>query len=147
MKKTIYNIVAITILVALMPAKAVAGDFWGDLQVNGRAGYNIGGTAPVPLPRTIRSIESYSLTPSFMVGVDAEHSFDDNWGLMAGLRIENKAMKGAVKTKAYHMELVRGNSVMDGLFTGKVEQNVTEWMVTIPVEATLNVSRVVKLKM
>lgn len=147
MKKTIYNIIAITMLVALMPAKAVAGDFWGDLQVNGRAGYNIGGTAPVPLPRTIRSIESYTLTPSFMVGVDAEHSFDDNWGLMAGLRIENKAMKGAVKTKAYHMELVRGNSVMDGLFTGKVEQNVTEWMVTIPVEATLNVSRVVKLKM
>ena len=46
MKKTIYNIIAITMLVALMPSKAVAGDFWGDLQVNGRAGYNIGATAP-----------------------------------------------------------------------------------------------------
>lgn len=63
MKKTIYNIIAVTMLVALMPAKAVTGDFWDDLQVNGRVGYNIGGTAPVPLPRTIRSIESYSLTP------------------------------------------------------------------------------------
>jgi hypothetical protein len=66
---------------------------------------------------------------------------------MVGLRVENKAMKGSVRTKAYHMELVRGNSVMDGLFTGRVDQNVTEWMVTLPVQGTLNVSRVVKLKL
>lgn len=147
MKKTIYNIIAIAIVAVLMPAQAVAGDFWDSLQVKARVGYNIGGTAPIPLPQTIRSIESYKLTPSFMVGADAEYGFDDNWGLLVGLRVENKAMRGIVKTKAYHMELVRGNSVMDGLFSGKVDQKVTEWMVTLPVEATLNVSRVVKLKL
>ena len=147
MKKTIYNIIAIAIVAVLMPAQAVAGDFWDSLQVKARVGYNIGGTSPIPLPRTIRSIDSYKLTPSFLVGADAEYGFDDNWGLMVGLRVENKAMRGIVTTKAYHMELVRGNSVMDGLFTGKVDQKVTEWMVTLPVEATLNVSRVVKLKL
>lgn len=147
MKKTIYNIIVIATLALLMPAQAVAGDFWDSLQVKARVGYNIGGTAPVPLPRSIRSIESYKLTPSFMVGADAEYGFNDSWGLMVGLRVENKAMKGSVRTKAYHMELVRGNSVMDGLFTGRVDQNVTEWMVTLPVQGTLNVSRVVKLKL
>lgn len=147
MKKTIYNIIATAIVAVLMPAQAVAGDFWDSLQVKARVGYDIGGTAPIPLPRSIRSIESYKLTPSFMVGADAEYAFDDNWGLMVGLRVENKAMRGSVKTKAYHMELVRGNSVMDGLFTGNVDQKVTEWMVTLPVQGTLNVSRVVKLKL
>ncbi len=146
MKKTIYSIITAVIVAVLMPAQALAGDFLDSLQVKVRAGYNIGGTSPIPLPRSIRSIESYKLTPSFMVGADAEHAFDKNWGLLVGLRIENKAMTGSVKTKAYHMELIRGNSVMDGLFTGNVEQKVTEWMFTIPVEATLNVSRVVKLK-
>lgn len=146
MKKTIYNIIAIAIVTVLMPAQAVAGNLMDSLQMKVRVGYNIGGTAPIPLPNTIRSIDSYKLTPSIMVGIDWEHPFNSSWGLMAGVRIENKAMKGTVTTKAYHMELVRGSSVMDGLFTGTVEQKVTEWMLTIPVEATLNVSRVVKLK-
>lgn len=146
MKRTIYNIIATAILVVFIPALAVAGNLGDSLQVKARMGYNIGGTTPIPLPRSIRSIESYTPTPSFMFGADAEHCFNDKWGLMVGLRIENRGMKGSVRTKAYHMELVRGNSVMDGLFTGKVEQNVTEWMITLPIEATLNVSRIVKLK-
>lgn len=147
MKKKIYNVIAIAIVAMLMPAQAVAGDFWDSLQVKARVGYNIGGTSPIPLPQTIRSIESYKLTPSFVIGADAEHAFDDKWGLMVGLHVENKAMRGSVRTKAYHMELVRGNSVMDGLFTGNVDQKVTEWMITLPVLGTLNVSRVVKLKL
>ena len=62
------------------------------LQLKARAGYNIGGTAPIPLPETIRSIESYSLTPSFMVGFDAALPLNRHWGLMTGLHFENKGM-------------------------------------------------------
>ena len=133
-------------LVALMPAKAVAGDFWGDLQVNGRAGYNIGATAPVPLPRTIRSIESYSLTPSFMFGIDGMLPLSETWGIAAGLHVENKAMKSEVNTKAYHMEVVKGGSHIVGLFTGHVSQKVTQWMLTVPVQATLGLGKKVMLK-
>jgi hypothetical protein len=126
---------------------AVAGDVQFDsLQLKARVGYNIGGTSPLPLPETIRSIESYSLTPSFMVGFDAMLPLSQKWGVMAGLRFENKGMKAAVTTKAYSMEVVKGDQKMAGLFTGHVEQEVKQWMLTVPVQATYKLSNKVMLK-
>lgn len=143
MKKNIATIA--TIVMLLMAGNATAGT-WEDIQLKARAGWSIGGTAPIGLPATIRSIDSYKLTPSFLVGIDAQLPLSDQWGIMAGVRYENKAMNGDVSTKAYHMELRRGESVMEGLFTGSVHQEVTEWMVTIPVLATLNLGPKVQLK-
>ena len=60
------------------------------LQLKARVGYSIGGTTPIPLPETIRSIDSYSLTPSFMVGFDAMLPLNRQWGIMTGLHLENK---------------------------------------------------------
>lgn len=126
---------------------AAAGDVQFDsLQLKARVGYNIGGTSPLPLPETIRSIESYSLTPSFMVGFDAMLPLSQKWGVMAGLRFENKGMKAAVTTKAYSMEVVKGDQKMAGLFTGHVEQEVKQWMLTVPVQATYKLSNKVMLK-
>lgn len=143
MKKKIATIA--TIVMLLMAGNATAGT-WEDIQLKARAGWSIGGTAPIGLPATIRSIDSYKLTPSFLVGIDAQLPLSDQWGIMSGVRYENKAMNGDVSTKAYHMELRRGESVMEGLFTGSVHQEVTEWMVTIPVLATLNLGPKVQLK-
>jgi hypothetical protein len=116
------------------------------LQLKARAGYSIGGTTPIPLPETIRSIDSYSLTPSFMVGFDATLPLTQQWGIMTGLRFENKGMKAAVTTKAYFMEVVKGDQKMSGLFTGHVEQEVKQWMLTVPVQATFTLSHRVMLK-
>ena len=116
------------------------------LQLKARAGYNIGGTMPIPLPETIRSIDSYSLTPSFMVGLDAMLPLTQQWGIMTGLRLENKGMKATVTTKAYFMEVVKGDQKMSGLFTGRVEQEVKQWMLTVPVQATFTLSHRVMLK-
>ena len=116
------------------------------LQIKARVGYSIGGTTPIPLPETIRSIDSYSLTPSFMVGVDAMLPLNEKWGIAAGLHYENKAMKAEVTTKAYHMEVVKGDSHLTGLFTGHVSQKITQWMLTVPVQATLKLSRKVGLR-
>ena len=66
------------------------------LQLRARVGYNIGGTAPIPMPETIRSIDSYTLTPSFMVGVDALLPLSPKWGISLGVHFENKGMDGAV---------------------------------------------------
>lgn len=123
--------------------KAVSLD---SLQLRARAGYNIGGTSPLPLPASIRSIDSYSLTPSFMVGFDATLPLKGQWGIAAGLHFENKGMKGDVTTKAYYMELVKGDSKVSGLFTGQVQQKVTQWMLTVPVQATLQLGQKVMLK-
>ncbi len=144
MKKTIY-VIAI-VLSMLLPRQTMAECVLDSLQLKVRAGYEIGGTSPIPLPATIRSIDSYKLTPSFMVGFDAEYPIDCKWGVLAGVHVENKGMDGKVTTKAYKMDMRRGDSRMDGLFTGKVHQKVRQWMVTIPVQATFNVSQKVKLK-
>jgi hypothetical protein len=65
---------------------------------------------------------------------------------MTGLRLENKGMKATVTTKAYFMEVVKGDQKMSGLFTGRVEQEVKQWMLTVPVQATFTLSHRVMLK-
>lgn len=129
----------------LMGSQSQAGTL-DSLQLKARVGYNIGGTTPLPLPETIRSIESFTLTPSIMAGFDAMLSFSPKWGLMTGVRFENKGMKAAVTTKAYYMEVTKGDQQMAGFFTGRVDQEVKQWMLTVPVQATLTLSRKVMLK-
>ena len=142
-RNIIYIILAAAALLTGCPAQAGTLD---SLQLKARAGYSIGGTTPIPLPETIRSLDSYSLTPSFMVGIDAMLPLTQQWGIMAGLRFENKGMKADVTTKAYFMEVTKGDQKMAGLFTGHVEQEVKQWMLTVPVQATLTLSRKVMLK-
>ena len=121
----------------LAQGKAMAGNFVDNLQLKARVGYNIGGTAPLGLPATIRSLDSYKLTPSLMVGFDAMSPIGGQEGLMVGLHFENKGMDGGVTTKNYYMEMVKGSSHLAGMYTGGVRQKVKEWMLTLPVLAAL----------
>ncbi len=73
----------------------------GGWQLTARIGYNSGGTAPLGLPATIRSLEAYHLTPSVMVGADAMIPLKHKWGVLTGLYVENKGMDGEVTTKGY----------------------------------------------
>ena len=131
MKRNIAYLIIYMAASWLVSSPAAAGTL-DSLQLRGRVGYNIGGTMPIPLPETIRSIDSYSLTPSFLVGFDAMLPLNRQWGVMTGLRLENKGMKGDQK--------------MSGLFTGHVEQEVKAWMLTVPVQATFTLSQRVMLK-
>ena len=134
-------------ILALLASTLSKADSWDDdLQMKARAGYSIGGTAPIGMPETIRSIDAYKLTPSFMFGLDIQKSIGDKWGLLTGLHFENKAMNGDVTTKAYHMEVRKGDSMMEGLFTGKVHQEVTQWMFTLPIQATYSFNDKLQLK-
>ncbi|MBR1469678.1 MAG: PorT family protein [Prevotella sp.] len=127
---------------AILAAPVNAQSYFDHLEVKTRVGYNIGGTAPIGMPATIRSIEAFRLTPSFMVGFDVAMPLKQKWGLQAGLHFENKAMNAEVTTKGYRMEVVKGDSKLDGLFTGHVKQEVTEWMLTLPIEATYALGKV-----
>lgn len=146
MKKTILHLIIYMGVAALVPCIAAAGNLSDSLQVRARVGYNVGGTAPIGVPATIRSIDAYRLTPSVMAGVDLILSLSGCWGVSTGLRFENKAMDTDVTTKGYRMELVKGDSKMEGLFTGHVKQEVAEWMLTLPLEATYALSRKASLK-
>ena len=141
MKKTV-----ITTIFLALACVVTARNLTDSLQFKARAGYSIGGTAPIGLPASIRSIDAFRLTPSFMVGFDIGMPLNEKWGIATGLHFENKAMDGEVTTKGYHMELRKGSELINGLFTGHVKQEVKEWMFTIPLQATYRLGHDVTLK-
>ena len=115
-------------------------------QLKARIGYNIGGTAPLGIPATIRSIEAFHLTPNIMVGADAMLPISSRCGALAGLYIENKGMDAEVTTKAYRMKLKMDDDELEGVYTGHVRQKVRPWMVTVPVQLTYQISPALLLK-
>ena len=112
------------------------------LDVRIRAGYNLGGTSPLPLPATIRSIDAFRLTPSPMVGADIifPNLLPARMGVRLGLHLENKGMDIEATVKSYHMEMTKGSSQIGGLFTGHVSQQVAQWMLTMPINFEFRIS-------
>ena len=144
MAKKITLLAGVLALLTSIQAKAAQDD--EGLQVKARAGWSIGATAPLGLPETIRSLDGYKLTPSFLIGADVQMPMGGKWGVQVGLHYENKAMNADVTTKAYHMVVRKGNSELEGLFTGKVHQEVKEWMLTLPIQATFSFNNKLQLK-
>jgi len=130
----------------LTPHGAAAQTGLDQLQVKARLGYSIGGTAPLDMPATIRSIESFRLTPNFMVGADVMYPLSEKFGLQAALHYEIKDMDTEVTTKGYHMKVKMDDDELEGLYTGHVRQKVRQRMLTIPVQMTWEISRKVQLK-
>lgn len=106
-----------------------------------RIGYNIGGTAPVGMPNTIRKLNRYDFQPNISLGLDVQKDLWGKWGLAAGVRLENKGMKIDATVKNYHMEMVQGGEHLEGRYTGRLVTECNQWMLTVPVQATFHVSR------
>ena len=107
------------------------------------AGYNIGGTAPLPLPREIRGIESYNPGLNLAIEGTVEKMFGKgDWGLRWGIRLESKGMTTKADTKNYHMEAwnTDGSGQVVGAFTGKVKTSVKNTYVTLPVLAVYRIN-------
>lgn len=131
---------------ALLTASATAQGNKERLQLKARVGYSIGATTPLGLPASIRSIESFKLTPNFMVGVDGMYPLSEKFGLQTGLHFDIKDMDGEVTTKGYHMKVKMDEDEMEGLYTGHVRQIVRQRMMTIPLQLTYDLSKKVQLK-
>ncbi len=112
-----------------------------------RLGYDLGGTAPIGMPATIRTFHSYSLRPNFTLGVDGYHSLANKWGFIIGLHFENKGMKTDAGVKGYHMKIVRGGEQLEGIFTGSVVTKVEQSMITVPLQGTYDICDKVKIKL
>ena len=114
------------------------------------AGFEIGGTSPLPLPRSIRKINSFKPLLNFYLEGMAYKSFTKNWGMGLGLRFETKGMKTDAKVKNYHMKITETsevtdpitgeketkNQVMEGGWTGSVVTKAHNSYLTIPIVAT-----------
>ena len=100
------------------------GIIWSSLrglEYTVRAGINIGGTAPVPLPREIRAIDSYRPTLCVSIEGDIKKWFGESkeWGMMIGFRLENKGMETKATVKNYSMEIIgSGGEKLKGNWTG-----------------------------
>lgn len=123
------------IILLSLPTAAMASEPESDLQVKIRAGYSIGGSAPLGIPATIRSVDAFRLTPNIVVGADVTKKLSDHWSISAGARIENKAMDTEAQVKGYHMEVKMDDSALEGLYTGHVRQKAHAWMATVPLQA------------
>lgn len=138
------------ILSATLLAASIAHGFgagiFDNLRYQARLGYNIGGTAPVGMPAEIRSLDKFKPKGNLLIGLDAYKPLDGKWGLMAGFHYENKGMETDARVKNYHMEMRYGEQTIEGMFTGQVVTKVEEWMITMPLQATYDVSPNVRLK-
>ena len=63
------------------------------LEYEVKAGLNFGGVTPIPLPAEIRSLDSYNPTLAFFIEGNSTKWFNDKWGVMVGIKLENKGMK------------------------------------------------------
>lgn len=147
MTSKIYNKLIIGAFLVLLTSLPVAAEgFFDDVEMKARLGYSIGGTAPLGMPASIRSIEAFHVTPNFQIGFDVAKPLRGQWGMQTGLMLENKGMDGEVMTKAYRMKVRMDESEMEGYYTGRVRQKVTEWMLTLPVQATYQLGQKVRVK-
>lgn len=112
-------------------------DFWSKLEHQIVAGFNIGATAPAPLPREIRSINGYwpQFTPQ--LGYNVIYRFPDNWGIGTGILLDYKGMGVRADVKSLHtiVDVKSGDEIgtIDGYFTGKNKTEVKSAYITIPV--------------
>ena len=109
-----------------------------------RAGFNIGGTTPIPLPAEIRGIESYSPTMLFSVEGSVMRWITPKWALTTGLRFETKGMNAGARVKNYQMTMMIENGDMTGdmtgRFTGRIRTRIQNEYITLPILAARQLS-------
>lgn len=140
-------------LLMVVPVSAANGmdadkteDVNNDLQHKLRLGYSIGATAPLGMPASIRSLEAYYPTPSFMLGRDVSRRLWHQLGVQSGIYVEYKAMNAEVTTQGYRMKVKMDADEMEGYYTGHVRQKVHMWMFTVPLQLTFDLNPSVSLK-
>lgn len=105
------------------------------LEYEIKAGFSIGGSAPIPLPAEIRSIDSFNPTLSISIGGEVTKwlAIQNKLGIIVGLRLENKAMVTKATVKNYNMEILgQGGEKISGVWTGGVKTKVSTSGLTVP---------------
>lgn len=118
------------------------------LEYEVKAGFNIGGTSPLPLPEEIRSLDGYS--PNINLAIEGDVikwlGRKQQWGLILGLRLESKSMEAEATVKNYGMEIIgEGGERLKGNWTGSVKTKFSGYYFTVPVLAAWKVSPRVRL--
>lgn len=138
---------AAVIMTMCLATPADAEGFLDNLGYDLRLGYSVGGSTPLGMPATIRSLDSYRLEPNFKMGLGVYKQLHSRWGLASGIFFENKGMNIRATVKNYHIAIVRGGQSLEGNFTGKNSSVAEQWMLTLPLQATYSFNDNVRLKL
>lgn len=106
-----------------------------------KAGINLlGGTAPASMPVELRSIDGYR--PKYGVALEgvatkwfSEKHSDAEWGVSAGLRVENRGMHTKATVKNFYTKVYDSNTSIEGYFTGNVGMDYSSNILSIPLLA------------
>jgi hypothetical protein len=107
-----------------------------------RAGANIGGTTPFPMPKEIRKILSYNpkLNGSIEGVVTKRLACNPNVGIWLGLRLEEKGMDTGAMVKNYSTEIIYEGSRVAGYWTGEVSTHYKSAFITLPIGVNYRLS-------
>lgn len=108
------------------------------LDFSFQLGFNIGATAPMPIPAEVRKINSYNPKFNPQIGINAIYRLTEHWGVGAGLNIDWKGMRVTdhVKYMYTSVTLAEGSEKLTGYFVGKNMTNIDMTYLTMPVYAT-----------
>lgn len=111
-----------------------------DYEVN--AQFAIGGSVPIEFPQEIRKIESFNPGLQLGLGVQATKWLcnDQDWGVRLGARFQAKGMKTEARVKNYFTEVVQGDGIVRGNFTGLVNTEVKNTYVVVPLSVVKSLS-------
>lgn len=106
-----------------------------------KLGYNLGGTAPLPLPAEIRKINGFKPLFNFSVQALYNIGLSERWGILTGVRLERKGMTTEATVKNYSMSINDENGgTIAGRWTGDVTMSSDILQVTVPASAIFNCS-------
>lgn len=114
-----YFYIIVLLFVCLLSGQTVTAqktfDKW---EYNMFAGFNFGGTTPLPLPAEIRSVRSWSPGLAGTLAFRVSHWLTPEWGITSGLAIDIKGMKVSADVKYWHTNLMVGEGDNTGMFSG-----------------------------
>ncbi len=133
-------------LLTMVSAASHADCFHDGATAYFRLGYTLGGTMPLGMPASIRSLNSYSLLPNPQIAVTVDFPLAGIWGIETGFRAERKAMKTDAVVKGYHMMMTQGEESIEGYFSGNVVTECSTWGFSVPVQVSCRVCPALKLR-
>jgi len=115
------------------------------------AGYNLGGSSPLPLPAEIRQIHSWSPGVAGTLAFQATRWITPHWGITSGLAIDVKGMKIAADVKYMNTNLAVGEGehtgVFTGMFSGKNKTTVRNGYLLLPLMGSYAPDNVWRLRL
>lgn len=113
-----------------------------------RAGYQIGGTVPFPLPAQMRKINGFSPLGNFSVQALGVVPIGKRWEFALGMKFERKAMTAEATVKDYNMSIQdEDGGVIMGRWTGGVTMTADQWFLTMPFSCAFKITEVGKIRL